>query len=351
MRSALADRIFGAAGGFGDDAFDLSGATRPADLSVQLQVLAAYVSDPAFRPEAFARVKNGLATQIAQLGATPQGVFARDVGLLEHGGDLRWATPTMPEVQGATLESLKELLLPILSSSGLEVDVAGDVDVDAVIAAAAATFGALPPRAPQAPAPGGLEVKGPPVGGAPVRLNHSGRADQAIAFEAWPTAGFFADPHRARALNIAAEVLQLRLIDQVRVAEGSTYSPSAGSSPSLVFPGFGLVAASVEIPPAKIDGFFKTVGGLAQSLAAKGPSDDEMNRAVRPKIETLLKAQQTNEYWLEWIADADEDPKGLNAVRQSIEGYRALTPADVQKAAGAFVDANAFRLEVVAGAH
>jgi zinc protease len=350
MKSALADRAFGISAAFGDEAFELSGATRPQDLKTQFEVLAAFMSDPAYRPEAFERIKNALAIQIASLSATPQGVFARDAGVLEHGGDLRWATPSLEEVRGARLADLRALLDPILSGDGIEVDVAGDVDVEATIAAAGAVFGSLPPRATRPARPGGLEVKGPPTGGAIVHLAHTGRADQAVAFQAWPTAGFFADPQGARATNVAAEVLQLRLIDEVRVHEGATYSPSAASYPSIAFPTFGFVAASVEIPPGRIDGFFRTVDALAASLATKGPTADEMERAVRPKVETLLKAQQTNEYWLEWIADADRDPKGLEVVRTTIPGYRRLSADDVRAAAARAFGQGVFRIEVTAAA-
>jgi zinc protease len=308
------------------------------------------MTDPAYRPEAFERIKNALAIQIAALDGTPQGVFARDAGVLEHGGDLRWATPSLKAVQDARLADLRALLDPILSGDGIEVDVAGDVNVEATIAAAGAVFGSLAPRATKPARPGGLEVAGPPTGGATVRLTHSGRADQAVAFQAWPTAGFFADPQGARATNVAAEVLQLRLIDEVRVREGATYSPSAASYPSIAFPTFGFMAASVEIPPARIDGFFGTVDALAASLAAKGPTADEMDRAVRPKVETLLKAQQTNEYWLEWIADADEDPRGLDVVRTTISGYRRLTAEDVRAAAARAFSHGVFRIAVTAHA-
>jgi len=350
MEQVLASRLYSAQLTLGDDAFLLSGATRPSDLEIQLQVLAAYVSDPGFRPSAFARIKNAVASQLDQLNATPDGVLARDLGRLERAGDARWATPTQADVQAATLDGLKALLHPALSASPLEVDVAGDVDPEAVIKAAASTFGALarrpPPTAPPAAA---LQVGFHAPTAEPTRLTHTGRADQAVALEAWRTNGLLVDPQAARTVNIAAEVLEQRLIDKIRIKEGATYSPSVGSTPSDVFPTFGVVVASVETPPAKIPGFFTSVDDIVANLASAGPSEDELQRALRPRIETLRRAQQTNEYWLTWIEGAEADDRRLDVVRTTLPGYARITAADVKTALARYLGADrAWRLEVTA---
>ena len=344
----LASKLYGAGLATTDDAMVLGGETRPQDLSTQLQVLAAYVTDPGFQPAGFKRIQNALATQLDQVDATPQGVLGRDLGLLEHSGDLRWAKPNQADVKAGDLDRLKALLLPQLRAAPLEVDVAGDVTVDEVIRAVAATFGALPPRpAPGAPPPAGLDMHFPKTGEAPIDLVHRGRADQAIAYEAWPSDGLFVDPQAARVVNVAAQVVELRLIDRVRVAEGATYSPSVYSNPSDVFPHYGVVAASVETPPAKIAGFYDAVHDITADLAAKGPTADELQRAVKPRIETLAKSQQTNEYWITWLAGAERDPRRLDIVRDTLPGYAKITAPQVQAAVRKYLtDANGWRLEI-----
>jgi zinc protease len=348
MEQVFADKLIATQIGLTDASLSIGGATRPSDLAVELQVLAAYVSDPAFRPSAFERVRDGWATQLDQLDATPQGVLGRDLSHLEHSGDPRWGLPTQADVKAATPADFAALLKPILSHEPLEVDVVGDVDAETVIRAVAATFGALPPRpAPTPPTPAQLVVRFPAPVAAPVALTHKGRADQAVALEAWPSAGLFADPQEARVVNVAAEVLELRLIDRVRIAEGATYSPSVNSAPSDVFPTYGVVSASVETPPAKIPGFYTAVREITADLIAHGPTPDELDRALKPRIETLAKAQQTNEYWLTWLAGAQMDPRRLQVIRDTLPGYRKITAAQVQAAAARYLgDDKAWRLTV-----
>ena len=55
MERVLASKVYGARFGVGDDSFVLTGGTRPDDLETQLQVLAAYLTEPAWRAAATSR--------------------------------------------------------------------------------------------------------------------------------------------------------------------------------------------------------------------------------------------------------------------------------------------------------
>ncbi len=355
VQQVLADRTAAVGLSVGDDAYTLVGATRPQDLDVQAQLLAAYMTSPGWRPEAFTRTQGLLNVALAQLSSTPQGVEARDLPALTHDGDARWRYPEPAEVRATRLDQLKALLGPALIRGPLEVVVTGDVTVDAAVKAIGATFGALPPRLPEAVPPGEDQVRFPTASPAPVTREHHGRADQAIAYMGWPATDLLSDAQRARRINIAAQVLQLRLTDQVRIAEGASYSPAAGASESDVFPGYGHIYAAVETPPSKVAGFYADVAKITADLRAHPITADELQRAVKPRIESIERAQQTNGYWSAMLHDAQDDPRRLELIRSSIPGYRKMTVEDVQAAAQTYlIDANAWRFQVepaaVAGA-
>src|SRR5690606_2209634 len=107
MERVLASRVYGAQFGVADDAFVFSGGTRPDDLNVQLQVLAAYVAQPGWRPQAFARLQGAGKTIHDQYEATDSGVLTRDLASLLHPGDERWAFPSRDEIASAKLEDFK----------------------------------------------------------------------------------------------------------------------------------------------------------------------------------------------------------------------------------------------------
>jgi zinc protease len=343
----LRSRILGHEYSVSDDSFSLSGATRQEDLATQLQLLTAYVSDPGFRPEAFARMKSVIPSYLDQLNASPSGVLSRELGQRLRSGDRRWGLPSAAEVAAETADQFKQEQDGPLADGPIEVVIVGDITVDKAIDAVAQTFGALPPRA-DSPAPASAATLTFPAPTAtPVVLTHKGRADQAVGVIAWPTDDFLSDTQRARTLSILSAVLDIRMLDQLRRAEGATYSPYASSQPSSAFPHFGYLAAQVEIPPAKLDGFFKDVAEITADLRTNLVSPDELQRAQAPAVESLLKRRQTNEYWMTALSGAQDDPRKLAAIRSSEAQLSHVTAEDLRLAAQTYLrDDKAYRLVV-----
>jgi zinc protease len=349
---ALAGRIYDAQASISDDALLLRGITRPKDLATQMQVLAAYVAHPGFRPAAFQRLRESWLQALPQLAATPEGVERLELEKLLHNGDPRWGVPTPGELRAAKLDDLKALMKGPLEKAPIEITIIGDVTVDQAINEVAATFGALPERPDRTPvAENGDVVAFPATTSAPIVLAHSGRADQAMAFVAWPVTDFYENTLDSRAAMLAGEVLGNRVIDQVRIAEGATYSPEVQVSLSESFPHYGDAIAAVEIPPQKIPGFYADVAAITAKMRQSGVTADELERARNPRVAGLKKSMETNEYWLLRLEGSIADPRRLDIIRTTLPDYAKVTAADVQAAARRyFVDDRAWKLEIKAPA-
>src|SRR3569832_187405 len=197
-------------------------------------------------------------TLLTQLSSTPQGVFSRDGDALLHGGDPRWAFPDRAQMDQAKLDVLKTLIGRPLAEAPIEVVVVGDVNIEEAIRLPGLTFGALPPRKDLGLPADAKHVVFPAPTPQPIVLTHNGRADQAIGYVAWPTTDFPSDPANARALRLVEQILQLRLLDDLREKQAVTYSPQTQLSSSWDFPGYGYVSASIEAPPDKLPGIVAT---------------------------------------------------------------------------------------------
>ncbi len=347
----LAGKIYGVNAGVGDSAFELRGVTRPQDLETQMQVMTAYVSDPGFRPEAFERIRSAFLTALPQLAATPDGVLSRDLEALLRSGDPRWHTPDATELTAAKPDDLAALLRQPLANGPIEITIVGDVTADQAIAAVAKTFGALPSRPPAYnPSKEALTLRFPDPTPVPVTRTDTGRADQAMAVIAWPLTDFFVDTSLSRATMLAGEVLQNRVLDEVRITQGATYSPDTRVALSETFPDYGVALTSVEMPPAKIPGFFADVSRIAAAMRDKGVTPDELERARNPRVAGIRKAELTNDYWLSRLSGALNDPRRLELIRTTFPDYEKVTAADVQAAARRwFVDDKAWKIVVSAG--
>lgn len=346
---ALVGRQYGASIGVGENAFVLAGRTEPDDLATQMQVLAAYVTDPAFRPDGVDRSKAHARERDQQRETSSGGVLSFALPGLLHPGDRRFGLPPLPERLAMGIDDVRATLAP-LKTGGIEVVMVGDVTVEDAIRRTAETFGALPPRPQASPPPTPPRTALPAPAAQPVVLTHRGRKDQGTALALWPTNDYFADYQETLTVGVMTSILQLRLLDEFREKQGLTYSPSAPRESSKVFPGFGYAGASVEAPSDRLGTFFSGISAIARSLRETPPSQDEFDRAIRPALESSRHYRETNDYWAQALAGAQTDPRRIDVIRQMMPGLKRITPADVQRVAVKYLrDDTELRIMVVPG--
>ncbi len=347
VKRTLTPNVVGIGLGVQDDRFTLGGTTRRADFGLELQLLAAFFTDAGWRPTGWDRSRALADTIHDGMESTPGGVFGRDAGTLLAGGDSRWAIPTRAQMKAMDIGVARAALAPRLGRGPVEVVIVGDVDVEEAIRETAATFGALQAGAPAATRAN--TIRFPAATTAPVRLVHKGRADQGLAFVAWPTTGFYANVKQARALTVLADVLQLRLTAEIREKQGTTYSPSTSHNPSQTFDGYGYLSASIQAPPDKLAGFIADAERIARSLRDVPVTADELDRARRPTLANISRARgSSNGWWLGNLSDVQTDARVATELRSQVADYEAVTPADLQRAARRFLgDGRDWKLVVV----
>ena len=347
MQKAFAGKIGGAQLGVEDDSYTFTGATRPEDFDTELQVLAAYMTDPAWRPQAFQQAQAAMSNALTQANASPDGVYALRLASAVRGGDPRWEAPTADEVHTARLEEVKALLQNALAKGPVEVAVVGDITVDDAVKGLRATFGALPKHY-ATPKPLAGDERFPAPSGLPVVLRHQGGKDQALAMIAWPTVGMFPDVQGQRTLRVLQLVISQRLFDTLRTQEGMTYTPKTSFAASLPTPSYGYIAFAADIPPAKIPSFYAAIAKTITNLKSAEIPPDELERARGPRVLDLEHAQQTNEYWSILLSDSQANPRRLDLIRTTISGMQRVTAADVLRAARTYLlDNKAWKLVVL----
>jgi zinc protease len=346
MKDTLTGKIVGIDFGIDEDATNLSGSTRPADFATEMQLLMAFTTDAAYRGDAWERLKAFVPNYYTSLSASPGGVFQMNGASVLHSGDPRFGIPTQADFLKVTNDQIKSLVDTQLKTAPVEITIVGDVTEAQAEAEINKTFAALNKRDDIAPPAGDGTVKFPTTNLSPV-FEHHGRADQDMGFIAWPTTDMFADTQQTRGLEMLGEVMTLRLIDTVRENKALSYSPSAGSRPSVSFKGYGYLAASAEVRPELDQTFYDTVAGIVADLKAKPISDDELLRARKPALDKLENDRKTNVYWNGVLRGAARDPRRLDLIRTRQKQLETVTAADIQKLANTYLDmSKAVRIQV-----
>jgi zinc protease len=328
----LAGRHYGAGFGIGDDGFTLAGGTTPEDLNLQMQVLAAYVTQAAFRPDAFERSRVAYAERLRQASTNPQAVMQLKLAEVLHDGDKRWASPVAADVAAAKPDDLRALLQPVLERGAIDVTIVGDTTVEKAVAAVAATFGALPPRSDTRAVAGAANGARFPAGGAqPVRLVTADQKGQEIVAVVWPTHGRFPDIQDDVTQSLLADIMSDRLFEDLR-GLGTVYVAQAGSTSSKVFD-HGYIQALAQLQPSAEPKFHEVLARVVDGLQAGTLTEDELTRARTPALEELRKAREGNAYWLSVLDDTQQHPEKLDLARKYEAALKAITLADIQAAA------------------
>jgi zinc protease len=346
LKDTLTGKIVGIDFNIGDDAMALSGTTRPADFAIQMQLLMAFTTDAAYRVDAWERLKAFVPNYYTSLSATPAGVFQMNGASVLHSGDPRFGIPSQADFLKVTNDQIKTLIDTQLKTAPVEITIVGDITEAQAEAEINKTFAALGKRADIASPAGAMTVKFPADNLSRV-FEHHGRADQDMSFVAFPTTDMFADTQQTRGLEMLAEVMSLRLIDVVRENKALSYSPQAGSRPSMTFKGYGYLAVSAEVRPELDQTFYDTLAGIVADLKAKPITDDELLRARKPALDKLENDRKTNVYWNGVLIGAARDPRRLDLIRTRKAQLEAVTAADLQRLANTYLDmGKAVRIQV-----
>ena len=318
--------------GVGVDSFQARGTTTMADFATQMQVTAAYVSDPGYRPEALAKWQALVPAFTAQLDATPMGVAQAKVPTLVANGDPRFGVPSSEALAAVALAPLRADLADPLANAPVEISVVGEFDPDQVIAAVAKSFGALPQRRAALGDFTAARQVSFAKNTAPVTLTHGGEADQALVQVFWP-ARDDSDPQATSTLALLSEVIGLQLLDEVREKLGATYSPQASSDLSDTFTGYGTLSTSIVVAPKDADKVFAAVDAITKQLRDAPVDADVLERARQPLLEKVALSKRENGWWLGVLSESQLRAERLDRYRTIAARLQAVTPAMLQAAA------------------
>jgi zinc protease len=347
LRRILAGRNVGSAFTPTPDAFVFTGQTTREDLLLQLQVIAAQLTDAGWRPEALRQAQKGIEQMYLGFQHTANGPMATEVANLIAGGDPRFGMPPKEVMMARTLAEAKAWLAPQLARGPIEISLVGDLDVDAAIDAVAKTLGALPAREPK-PDLSALKKLSFPAEPFTKSYTIASEIPKGNVIVYWPTTDG-SDVKRARRLSMLAAVLNDRLRVKIREEVGGTYSPNAGSNTQDTFPGYGYVQAGCVVDPAQADRIREMIVAIGDDLATKGVTDDELNRARQPALTAARESLRTNNYWGGTVlARAQEKPEALEWARTRIPDLEAITAAELSALAKQYLGASrASRVTIV----
>jgi zinc protease len=317
-------------------AFVINSSTLSDNVAQQMHLLAAYMTDPGFRPLIDEKLPTALDLSYRMFDTDPSMVATLTLERALFPG--RETLPPRERLAAYRAADFERMLKPALTRSPVEVTIVGDIAEAEATRAVAETFGALPPRPalPPASGPGPFRYFPKPLP-PPVTGTHRGPADKAAALLAWPL--YVASPERRReeyAIHLLRSILETRLLRQVRVVMGKVYAPNVGlATPDDADQ--GALTVTLEATPEELRPLVEATLGVAGDLAGGAISQEELDAARTPVLASADQAQRDNGAWASIIAYAALEPAALRELTGLRADLEALTLDDVRRAAATWL--------------
>ena len=320
-----------------EDAFYFSGYASTDKLEKLLQVVTAFITDPAFRPEGWQSTFAQLQSHYPTVGREPVQFLRAVCPNVMADGDTRYGLPLPAQAGERQPHQVEAWLRPVLATGEMEVGLAGDFDPETATAALAHTLGALPARkavarpdparTPRLPAKSIQQVW---------RLENSEPGKAAVRVY-WP--GTDGDDYlTSRKLQVLAEILNDRLRVKIREELGATYGPQHDVWGSEVWPGYGYLFVEIETSPAMAEKVAALTRRIAQDIVAKGITQDEFERVIEPRLANLKQELRHNGYWLYHVLSRmQETPARVDWPLTRDRDYRSMQRTDIEAVARRFL--------------
>ena len=339
LDSLLAGRTVSANYSPTDETFVAAAATTPADLQLELQLLAAQVTDPGYRKEGETLFRQSINNLFASLRATPGSALSADYGAILSDSDPRFSLGNVEDYRKLSFEKLRGDLADRFAHGAIEIGMVGDFDEAAAIDLVGRTFGALPQREAAFQPYADRRARPFTASRTPHVLRHTGLKDQALVTLTWPTRDG-EDPLAEVQFALLQRVTQIELTDDLREKLGKAYSPGVSSSASRTFRGYGTFALNASVDVGEVGATRQAMAATIAGLRAAPVSDDVLLRARAPMLEAYDNALKTNAGWLTLVDRAQTEPDRIDRFVHGKERLQAITAKDLQALARQYLTPN-----------
>lgn len=338
LDTLLAGKTAATSFGVTDETFTQVVTTNRQDLMFQMQLLAAQVTDPGYRREGEVQFRQSVNNMFASLRATPGAALAADGGAILSNNDPRFSLGKVDDWRALTFEKLKATISERLKNGAVEIGVVGDFDPDAAIAAVAATFGALPAREGEFRPYTEERQRGFTADRSTRILRHTGPKDQALVTYTWPTRDG-EDPVEMLGLELLERIVGIELTDTLREKLGKAYSPSASSTASRTWRGYGVFGISASVDVGEVAAARAAIAETMAELRDKPLPADIILRARAPMLEGYQNLLSTNAGWLTYVDRAQTEADRIERYTKAKDRLSAVTAADLQALARRYLTA------------
>ncbi len=332
--------------GFGTegDVFVLSGNTTKEDFKLQMQNLAAYFTDPAWRPQLYEKLLS-LADMVFSMQRISSGsVYGLNIESIISPNDPRYKIITKEDYLALKLDDAKKYVNEARKNGPVEVLIVGDIEENIALDYVKQTFAQLP-KFKEKPNPYNSERNRKMLRERKiVNLDHDGAKDDAMLVLNIPTTSQKKDGKEAMRLSILTSMLQIELTDKVREKMAGDYSPSVFNSTSSIENDFGYIRVSINPKPQEIDKFQTVIEEIIKDFSNGKFSKSLFDRSMDPILANVRNERDYTSFYNSALKQTSLVPEWLELSRNRETKYKNIKLDDIKVVAKKYLDVNKMQI-------
>lgn len=346
IRDLITGKNISVKGGTGEDTFNLAITGSPNDIEDGFQLAHLLLTQGKIEDSALKIWKQQQSQFLSQIKSSVEAQLFNRTNVLLSNNDPRHALLTQEQVEKLQLEDGQQWLNQLLKTAPIEVAIVGDIDRGQALSLALKYLGSLPERPRSDPELKKLRKIVLKKGPLESTIEVETITPRAVALVGWRGADW-KDVKERRVLQLAAQILSSRLLEEVREKRGLTYSIGCRNQPAKAYQGMGSFAAMFTADPDKIIEAARLTRQVIEQLMEEGPTDAEMNTVhtqIRNQLETSLKEPG---FWVDVLSDLDYHGTKLSDVKEVLEKLTSYTRSDVLEVLKKYIQEDR-RIQVIA---
>jgi len=319
------------------DSLDFYARCAAKDLGLCLQLIAAYLTDTAYRADAMPQAKASFGSMYEAIAASPSGPISMESMRVLSGGDRRFGIATPAEIGARTIAEVRDWIDPQLRGGPVELGVVGDTTWEEASSRVAATLGALPQRMERSKATVSQVLNAPQKPSRPVYLSTTDLSLRQVGISWFCPVPTLDGIHMERRCRLLAALVAERMRVRLRVELGAAYGFDADFTQMDGFPDFSFFTVSTAVAPEHAKRTDELIRSEIESLRRGRFTDDEFERVKLPFLRKREEDMRNNGYWgYTVLRDAQQRPERLSAARDRQSDCAAIGRSDIEDLAARY---------------
>ncbi|MEM7589611.1 MAG: insulinase family protein, partial [Myxococcota bacterium] len=296
LSKLLAGKTIGGSAFVGERSLGFRGSTRPKDFLFTLELMRAYMLDPAFREEGLVAFHQWLDAHEKRTKKSVYWPLIKQLIPALRQNDKRFCSVPIEKLKQVEQKQVRHWFSSLgLQHAPLDIVVVGDMPVQTVVQQIAQTFGSLRPRKARS----GLPRVAPIVVGSGLSCTclHEEAVESDVLLQvAYPIRHHASLPQEIQ-WELLERILQTQLWEAVRLKMGATYNIAVHAAPRTMN-GHGILTIGTQVAPEKVSQVQRVIQQVLRRFAQQKPTNKQLQQARKPLLEQLQETDRTNSYWL-----------------------------------------------------